>query len=118
MMRQVTKTHRRMSGLTGRWEGRGRRGRRRNSGKIKLQQKQKKAKSPKKGDKKPLNRLSFRSEEEEKEYAQRIDQEGKSLRGATDRSDLSFPKEMVQREAEEGSEVEWEIQAVEVPMVL
>lgn len=84
--------------------------------KDKTAAKQKKAKSPTKATRSYCNRLSFRSEEEGKEYAQQIG-EGKSS-GATGRSDLPFPKEMVQREAGGDSKVEWEIQAVGVPMVL
>ena len=113
MMRQVTQMHRRMSG----WEGKGEEREGRNCGKIKLRQKQK-ANCPKKAMKGHCNRLSFRRGGEGKEYVRRIDQGGKSLRDATDRSDLSFPKEMVQREAEGGLEVEEEIRAVEVPTVL
>jgi hypothetical protein len=114
-MGQVIQMHRRMSGLR---EDRKSGERRPNAGKIKLQQKQKKAKSPKEATRSHYNCLSFRSGGEGKEYVRRIDQDGKGLRGATDRSDLPFPKVTVQWEAEGGSEVGWRIQAVGVPTVL
>lgn len=51
-------------------------------------------------------------------WVRQIGQEGESLRGAIDHSDLPFPKEMDRLEAEGGSEVEWETRVVEVPKVL
>jgi len=94
--------HRRMSG----WEGWGEEREGRNCRRIKLRQKQKKAKCPKRAMRSHCDSLSFRSGGEGKEYVRQIGQGGKSLRDATDRSDLPFPKEMVQREAEGGSVVE------------
>lgn len=57
------------------------------------------------------NRLSFQSEEVEKDCVRQIVLEGRSSKGAIGRCCSPFPKEMVQQEAEGGSEVEWEIRA-------
>ena len=65
------------------------------------------------------NRLSFQSGVK---GVYPTNRPGGSLRSTTDRSDLPFPKEMVQREAERGSRVESEIQVGNTggggPMVL
>lgn len=58
--------------------------------------------------------LSFQSEEGEKDCVRRIGQEERSSRGAIGHLYLSSPKEMAQREGEEGLEVGWETQ-MDVP---